>query len=319
MGKEELCRRAEQIQVLTGKAREEQLQMLPDVVLTVASLPGVIVQKLLDTNEYCLMPFPHAQNFLMSSLERNHSSEGGVDRLYIEPTTIPAAMYLGSSPVPACDCLTVGLRTILVTRADMPSTIVKRLMQSVFETDFARRVHPLSPREITTAYDIHPGATAYLDRNRPLITGSFFEYASKSLSIFGAFSAGALSLYGYLRRRRIRRPGEYLDEIRKIDALASGQQSESDVPVTPDELAHQLDSRLTQLKEQVISDYCNHRVQGEMVLLSVLSILADSRTQLRVATGRKVDVGSSVPNIPAWRTVVPGPDQILGRSSDRAA
>src|SRR6185503_8267546 len=67
MGKEELCRRAEQIQSLTGKARDEQLQMLPDVVMTVASLPGVIVQKLLDTNEYCLMPFPHAQNFLMSS------------------------------------------------------------------------------------------------------------------------------------------------------------------------------------------------------------------------------------------------------------
>ena len=77
------------------------------------------------------------------------------------------------------------------------------------------------------------------------------------------------------------------DEIRKIDALALGQQPDTEAPLTPDELAHQLDARLTQLKEQVIHDYCNNRVPGEMVLLSILSILSDSRTQLRVATGRK--------------------------------
>ena len=79
-------------------------------------------------------------------------------------------------------------------------------MQSVFETDFMRRVKPKSPREIPTAYDIHPAAEAYLDRDNPLITGRFFESLSKFLSIFGALSAGALSLYGYLRRRRICAP-----------------------------------------------------------------------------------------------------------------
>ena len=221
--------------------------------------------------------------------------------------------------MPSSDCPTVGLHTLLVARADLPAAAVKRVMQSVFETDFVRRVKPTSPREIPTGYDIHPAAEAYLDRDKPLITGTFFEVLSKFLSIFGAFSAGALSLYSYLRRRRIRRPGEYLEEIRKIDALALGQQSESDAPLTPDELAHQLDGRLTQLKEQVIHDYCNNRVQGEMVLLSILSILADSRTQLRGATARKLDAGSISPTKQVWQSSRSEPDQGPGRISGRAA
>ena len=47
--------------------------------------------------------------------------------------------------------------------------------------------------------------------------------------------------------------------------------------------------------------------------------LADSRTQLRVATGRKVDAGSVAPNKPAWQSSdperVPGQGRISGRTA----
>ena len=109
---------------------------------------------------------------------------------------------------------------------------------------------------------------------------------STVFSIFGAFSAGALSLYGYLRKRRIRRPGEYLEEIRRIDALASGKIGETETPLSHELLSQELDARLNQLKEQVICDYCENRVQGEMVLLSILSTLSDSRSRLHAANGR---------------------------------
>ena len=109
---------------------------------------------------------------------------------------------------------------------------------------------------------------------------------------FAMAIAGALSLYGYLRRRRIRRPGEYLDEIRKVDLLATGLHTDSDAPATPAALASHLDTRLVKLKEQLIDDYCDNRVQGEMVLMSILSMLADSRTQLRRTAGWPNDAES---------------------------
>jgi TRAP-type uncharacterized transport system substrate-binding protein len=320
--KEQLSQLATDIQSQTGSGRQALVRELPDVVMTVASLPGMLVQNLIDTGEYSLAPFPHVESFLLSNLQ-SKAPEGGVDHILVEATEIHAGMYVGNTPVPMFGCPTVGLRTLLVARADLPSPIVKRVMECGFETDFMRRVKPLSPRAISTPYEIHPAAEAYLDRDKPLITGTFFEMLSKFLSIFGAFSAGALSIYGYLRKRRIRRPGEYLDEIRKIDALATGKECDGDAPLVPGALAQQLDARLTQLKEQIISDYCNNRVQGEMVLLSILSILADSRTQLRAPPGRSVEDQSPflADTTSSLQTVGPGPapPQRPGRNPGLAA
>jgi TRAP-type uncharacterized transport system substrate-binding protein len=318
--KEQLSQLAIDVQSQTGSGRQALLRQLPDVVMTIASLPGMLVQNLIDTGEYSLAPFPHVESFLLSNLQ-SKVAEKGVDHILVEATEIHAGMYVGNTPVPLFSCPTVGLRTLLVARADLPSPIVKRVMESGFETDFMRRVKPLSPRAISTPYEIHPAAEAYLDRDKPLLTGTFFEMLSKFLSIFGAFSAGALSIYGYLRRRRIRRPGEYLDEIRKIDALASGKHPDGDIPLAPGALAHKLDVRLTELKEQIISDYCSNRVQGEMVLLSILSILADSRNQLRVPPGRSIEPQTAVADEPAsaWRAVSAGPEQSSGRKHGLAA
>ncbi len=60
----------------------------------------------------------------------------------------------------------------------------------------------------------------------------------------------------------------------------------------PEVLARQLDTRLVKLKEQLIHDYCNNRVQGELVLMSILSMLADSRADLRRSAGRANHVES---------------------------
>lgn len=292
LSKDELCQLADHVQSLTGEPRKEWAQTLPDVVFTVVSLPSPVVQKLLDTNEYCLVPFPYAQNFLSSALEQRQVTQVDLDRFYVESTTIPAATYVGSSPIPSSDCPTIGLRTILVARADLPVKTIHRMMQAVFESDFTRRVSPVSPRDIATPYDLHHGAASYLDRHHPLITGQLVSDLSQMFSIIGAFSAGALTLYGYLRRRRVRRPGEYLDEIRAIDAIAAGLQIDDGAPIAPEALAAHLDTRLLKLKEQLIHDYCENRVQGEMVLMSVLSMLADSRTQLR-RPSRSSDVEQS--------------------------
>lgn len=309
LSKEELVRLAERAMSTRGPAREEVVRALPDVILTIASLPGVDIQSLLDTGEYCLVPFDYTEPFLLSDLHHVGGAEEGVDRILVESVAIQPGMYLGKSVMPATECRTIGLRTLLIARADLPAKTVKRAMECVFETDFERRVKPKTPREFATAYHTHPAAEKYLDRDQPLLTGTFVESISTVFSVFGAFSAGALSLYGYLRRRRIRRPGEYLEEIRKIDALASGKQPGIEAPLSHDLLELELDTRLNQLKEQVICDYCENRVQGEMVLLSILSTLADSRSRLHAAHSRSTAAANAGRPVPTARPSFPGSAQ----------
>jgi hypothetical protein len=115
LSKEALNQLALDIQLQRGADRETLLRELPDVVMTVASLPGMLVQNLVDTGEYRLAPFPHVEPFLLSNLQQVRP-KGGVDHILVESTVIHGGMYLGSSPVPMFDCPTVGLRTLLVAR-----------------------------------------------------------------------------------------------------------------------------------------------------------------------------------------------------------
>lgn len=320
ISREELCRLADQVQALSGQEREALVSLLPDVVMTIAAIPSKVAQKALDTGEYTLMPFPYAEHYLTSQLEHSERASLGVDRLEMQPTQISAAMYVGDFPIPAENCPTIGMRTLLVARANLPLKTVKRVMQSVFDTDFATRIHAQSPREISTDLALHPGAKAYLDRDKHLLTGSFFADISQALSIFGAFSAGALSLYGYLRRRHIRRPGEYLEEIRRIDALALGQSSESDVPTSPDARASYLLARLVKLKEQLIQDYCENRVQGDTVLMNILSMLADTRSHLAGSANQPFSPASATEQQPTReRSAAVLPDNYIAPPSRRAA
>ena len=61
----------------------------------------------------------------------------------------------------------------------------------------------------------------------------------------------------------------------------------------PEELVRELDTRLLKLKEQLIHDYCNNRVAGEMVVLSILSMVADSRAELRRSVRHTGDEAAS--------------------------
>lgn len=94
--KDELNAMALAIQSHSGATRDAELRDLPDIVMTVGSLPGLLAQTLLDTGEYRLVPFPYVEPFLMSNLQQGDGSQDKVDRLLIEPVTIHRGMYLGN-------------------------------------------------------------------------------------------------------------------------------------------------------------------------------------------------------------------------------
>ena len=141
-------------------------------------------------------------------------------REYLERTVIPMSSYFTTRGYPAADCETVGSRTARsLPTSRLTARAVQRLTKTLFEGQLTHRLQPKSPREVATPYAIHPAALAYFDRDKPLlVVNKAMEWFSKGLSIFGAFSAGALSLYSLLRRKKARTPAQYFAAIRKLES-----------------------------------------------------------------------------------------------------
>jgi len=278
--KDELNGLAQAILTSSGRQKEELIAELPDCLLILDSLPSTVVQRLIEAADYRVMPMPAARAFLMDNLQDSHTSTTMLEREFLLRTEIPARSYFSTQGFPEADCETVGVRLLIVARKDLPARAIRPLMKTIFEGEFSRRIHPTSPRELATPYAIHPAAVAYLDRDKPLAIKEAMEWFNKGLSAFGAFSACALSIYGLLWKKKIRKPSDYFTEIRQIDQIARGVGHDLPVPVEAPELATYLDDRLRKLRQELVEDICEGRIKGDQVIANILTLLSDTRRNL---------------------------------------
>jgi TRAP-type uncharacterized transport system substrate-binding protein len=288
--KRDLIQTAQAIQRATGAEREALIAKMPEFVMVLASMPSTVVQSLVEAADYRVVSLPGTRAFLLDNLQDSHARTTVIEREFLEPTTILARSYFGRSSYPEADCETVGMRLLVVARRDVPARAVRPLMEALFEGEFARRILPRSPRELATQYAIHPAAEDYFDRDKPLAIGPVVEWASKGLSFFGAFSAGALSLYGLLRRKKIRKPSDYYAEIRQIEQIARGASVDAAVPSQPSELAIYLQDRLLGLRRDLIEDICDGHIKGDQVVANILSLINDTRRSTPMLSGQAVDL-----------------------------
>ena len=278
--KEQLIDQAHAILAATGDQRAKLVGELPDCLLVLASMPSMIVPLLAEAADYQIKPLPAARAFLMDNLQDSNPTTTTIEREFLEPTAIPAHSYFTTRPFPAADCGTVGMRLLIVAHKDLSAEAIRPLMETVFEGEFSRRILPKSPRELATPFPIHPAGVAYLDRDKPLAWQQAAEWVSQFLSIFGAFSAGALSLYGILWRKKVRMPADYYAEIRKIEMIAGGTDTDATAPIEPKEFVKYLDDRLLRLRQDLIEDICEGRIKGEQVIANILALLKDARRNL---------------------------------------
>jgi hypothetical protein len=253
---------------------------LPDCLFLVATMPSPIAQALVEAADYRIVPLPATRAFLLDNLQASDAETTVFEREVLEPTVIPANSYFAEHSFPLADCETIGVRLLVVARRDTPAAAIRPLMQTLFEGEFSRRMTPQSPRELTTPYAIHPAAIAYFDRDKPLLTYDLMETFSTLLSIFGAFSAGALSLYGLLWRKHRRQPLDYYAEVHKLELLAAEADTAGTTNRLSPEATKYLDQRLNQLRHELIRDVCDGRLEGDQRIANILGLLADSRQHL---------------------------------------
>ena len=289
-----LIDKARAVSQADGAKKDSLIQEMPDCLLVVATMPSSIAQTLVEAADYRIVPIPATRAFLSDNLQDSQAKTTVIHREFLERTVIPANSYFATSGYPATDCETIGARLLVVARKDVPARAVRPLMKTLFEGEFARRVLPKSPRDIATSYAIHPAAVAYLDRDKPLAIKEAMEWFSKGLSVFGAFSAGALSLYGLLWRKKARKPSDYYAEIRKLDQLTCGGQIDPTSPIGANQLVPDFDDRLQKLRHSLIEDVCEGRIKGDQVIANILLLLKEARRNLPKLGPEAADSGDRV-------------------------
>jgi TRAP-type uncharacterized transport system substrate-binding protein len=198
---------------------------LPDAIFGLSPLPSPLAEKLVHQCGYQLMELPVGEAMALR-------------QAYIEDLLIPANTYGVHPAVPEKPLHTVGTRAVLIANVNVPKLAIRRLLEVLYESDFARRVgiKPLNPDLLQRSgeYPNHPGTVAYLHRNDPLFNKDRIDgIKSFAGTLVSAVSALILAWQWY-KRRRVAGVDDYLRacnklELDALDASSRGALGEAEL------------------------------------------------------------------------------------------
>jgi TRAP-type uncharacterized transport system substrate-binding protein len=194
-------------------------QMMPDAIFGLSPLPSPMGERLVRDYGYQLMELPFGEALALR-------------KPYLEDTCVPANTYGVHPAVPEKPLHSVGTRSVLIAHCDVSTVAIRRLLEVLYESDFARRVgmQPLDVKLLQRSgeYPTHAGTVAYLRRHDPLVNKDIIENL-KSLRGMIVSAASALILaWQWYRRRRTEGVDDYLRVCNKLelDALRASAREE---------------------------------------------------------------------------------------------
>ena len=151
----------------------------------------------------------------------------------IRPFIIPIDTYGDFTPTAI---VTVAVEKMLVARADLPDTVVYDLLRELLRIKPALSgEHPGMFNELNDSFDVsnsafavHPGALAYIERDAPSVYERYSGVAEVAVTVFIGLLSGAFAMLRiYQIRRKNRIDVFYSDAI----AIRSSVQGSTDVAV----------------------------------------------------------------------------------------
>jgi TRAP transporter TAXI family solute receptor len=238
---------------------------LPDAIFAVSPLPWNLGTPLVNERGYRLMPLPFGEAMSLR--------DGALHDM-----VIPAFSYSVDPAVPPEPLHTVAARLLVVANEKTSDAAVLRLMESIYETDFARiaDLPPLDPKRLgeVREYPLHPAAETYLHRNEPLVTGEIIESLENARSFLVSAGIAAFLLWRWYARRRLIGFEKYFDAVSELEEEAVelerlGQLQRDDL--------NRLRHRLTEIKGEVLERYAEGRLSGDESMASFLAHVTDVR------------------------------------------
>ena len=285
---EDLHRELQRIGSLAKADRAEPLKAVPDAVLLSAPVPSMLAGELVRTGDYQLIPVPFAEAFCNERLQPPGADGVQVHRSLLTQINLPAFTYRFSPPVPAQPCLTVGVPLLLVADEGADPEAVGRLLETLYESPLKNQIRPQPLDDQVVAFPLHPGTERYLRRSEPLLRP---EHASKIGTLLGGVGTlvtGLIAFYGYMQLRKLRRFVAYYRAIDRIDLLARGLEVDPDAPIESEALIFHLETRLTQLKHDILIDFADGGLQGEGLLTGLIALINDTRESLAGMTAARM-------------------------------
>jgi hypothetical protein len=284
-------------------------ESLPDAIFGLSPLPSPLGEKLVKCG-YQLMELPVGEAMALR-------------KAYIEDLVIPANTYGVHPAVPERPLHTVGTRAVLVANVDVPKLAIRRLLEVLYESDFARRVgiQPLNVALLQRSgeYPNHPGTVAYLHRNDPLFNKDRIDgIKSFAGALVSAFSALILAWQWY-KRRRVAGVDDYLRACNKIeldvlDASARGSLDEA-------ALAAGL-AQLGDLKIEVLEKHQQGVFTGDQqfaALVSRIESLQQTLPRLLMPAAAAQRGADLLPHFVVGLERQPGAERVGGRGPGAAA
>ena len=276
----EIERQLARLQAATGPDRDRILRDLPDACFNLTPMPSILAKDLVTIAGYRLVPLPFAEAYCLDRISQADSGGVRVDRASFTSTDIPAYTYGIDPAVPPAPCRTVMTRLLLIAYAPTPPEAVSRLLETVFDGPVARLSDPVPLRGQVPLFPFHPGTEIYMRRNEPFLTPELLSGVGKAGGGLGALASGIVAFYGFLRLRQLRRFEAYYHEIRRIELIARGQESDPDAPGDRAALRHYLEDRLLDLKSQVLKDFAEGGLKGEGLMSGIIALVNDTRASL---------------------------------------
>ena len=276
----EIERRLARLQAATGPGREQVLRELPDAFFNLTPMPSILARDLVAIAGYRLVPLPFAEAYCLDRLNQTAPGEIRVDRASFTSTDIPAYTYGIDPAVPPAPCRTVMTRLLLIAYAPTPPDAISRLLATVFDGPVARLADPVPLRGQVPLFPFHPGTETFMRRNEPFLTPELLAGVGKAGGGLGALASGIVAFYGFLRLRQLRRFEAYYHEIRRIELIARGQESDPGAPSDGAALHRYLEDRLLDLKSQVLKDFAEGGLKGEGLMSGIVALVNDTRASL---------------------------------------
>lgn len=195
-----------------GELNKLSPEQMPDAVFSLAPLPAPLGERLVQQYGYHMMelPFGAAMNLRKPA---------------IEDVVVPAHTYGARPAVPDKPLHTVGTRPLVIANAGVPRVAIRRLLEVIYQSDFARRVGlpPMNEALIhrSAEFPNHAGTVAYLHRHDPWVNKEFVDNVMSLRGLAVSIISAALLLWQWLRRRTSTGLNDYLRMCTKLEIDAA--------------------------------------------------------------------------------------------------
>jgi TRAP-type uncharacterized transport system substrate-binding protein len=233
-------------------------ESMPDAVFSLSPLPSPLGEKLVRQYGYQLMELPMGDSLALRMPA-------------FEDAVIPADTYGAAPAAPPKQLHTIGVRGMLIAHCDAPAMAIERLLEVLFESDFARRANlkKMDPALLARAgdYRFHLGTRAYMHRGDPFhvkeVMAKVQGFIGSTLSVLSAI----LLAWQWVRRKKVN-VSDYQQQCTNLDldaqrAACQGEFGEAELGACL--------TQLSRLKAEVLELYHQQLLHGDKAVVDLIA------------------------------------------------